>query len=233
MYSDVLTCLTRDPLAGNVSPALIGTQGTIPLSIVSTIPDIMQHYRDCSASSVPRRPRRIEADEAENPIGSCPCREGGLSRHKCVFLLSIRTENGADDLSDAQITGSTLSPLSITSQNLQADLARRRPSDSVNTVAGGLKELDKRIGERKGQKVVVKVMWDRGAIQQLWQCVPSTPLLPGLNVDEIALAAITSRSRRKRGHRSASLTPTKSPTSRSRSSTSTALFSVLFTRKRW
>lgn len=48
MYADVLTCLTRDPLAGNVSPALIGSQGTLPLSIVSTIPDIMQHYKDCS-----------------------------------------------------------------------------------------------------------------------------------------------------------------------------------------
>lgn len=50
MYSDVLTCLTRDPLAGNVSPALIGASGTIPLSIISTIPDIMQHYKDCSTS---------------------------------------------------------------------------------------------------------------------------------------------------------------------------------------
>ena len=52
MYADVLTCLTRDPLAGNVSPALIGSQGTIPLSIVSTIPDIMQHYKDCSESGL-------------------------------------------------------------------------------------------------------------------------------------------------------------------------------------
>lgn len=41
MYADVLTCLPRDPLAGNVSPALLGTAGTVPLSIVSTIPDIM------------------------------------------------------------------------------------------------------------------------------------------------------------------------------------------------
>ena len=48
MYADVLMCLTRDPLAGNVSPALLGTSGTVPLSIVSTIPDIMRHYRDCS-----------------------------------------------------------------------------------------------------------------------------------------------------------------------------------------
>lgn len=48
MYADVLMCLTRDPLAGVVSPALLGTSGTIPLSIVSTIPDIMRHYADCS-----------------------------------------------------------------------------------------------------------------------------------------------------------------------------------------
>ncbi|BGP24735.1 hypothetical protein Rt10032_c02g1161 [Rhodotorula toruloides] len=105
MYSDVLTCLTRDPLAGNVSPALIGTQGTIPLSIVSTIPDIMQHYQDC-----------IVLAEKE------------------VFLVTNYWQ----------------------------------PSDSVKTVASGLKELNKRVGERKGEKVVVKIMWDRGAVQQLW-----------------------------------------------------------------
>ncbi|TNY24646.1 hypothetical protein DMC30DRAFT_345314 [Rhodotorula diobovata] len=107
MYSDVLTCLTRDPLAGNVSPSLIGTQGTIPLSIVSTIPDIMQHYHDCSALA---------------------------SRQTC-----------ADGFSRSC-----------------------RPSDSVKKVAEGLVELNKRVGERKGQRIVVKVMWDRGAVQQLW-----------------------------------------------------------------
>ncbi|BGP16314.1 hypothetical protein JCM10213_006470 [Rhodosporidiobolus nylandii] len=105
MYADVLTTLTRDPLAGNVSPSLIGTQGTIPLSIVSTIPDIMQHYKDC-----------IVLAEKE------------------VFLVTNYWQ----------------------------------PSDSVNTIASGLKELDRRVGERNGEKIVVKVMWDRGAIQQLW-----------------------------------------------------------------
>ncbi|GAA6049780.1 hypothetical protein JCM3770_002157 [Rhodotorula araucariae] len=105
MYSDVLTCLTRDPLAGNVSPALIGTQGTIPLSIISTIPDIMQHYHDC-----------IVLAEKE------------------VFLVTNYWQ----------------------------------PSDSVNKVAEGLRELDKRIARRKSEKIVVKIMWDRGAVQQLW-----------------------------------------------------------------
>ncbi|GAA6034084.1 hypothetical protein JCM8097_000685 [Rhodosporidiobolus ruineniae] len=113
MYADVLTTLTRDPLAGNVSPALIGTQGTIPLSIISTIPDIMQHYKDC-----------IVLAEKE------------------VFLVTNYWQ----------------------------------PSDSVNAVASGIRELNKRIAGRKGEKVVVKVMWDRGAIQQLWHNhVPVTP----------------------------------------------------------
>ncbi|GAA5921825.1 hypothetical protein JCM3775_001843 [Rhodotorula graminis] len=105
MYSDVLTCLTRDPLAGNVSPSLIGTQGTIPLSVVSTIPDIMQHYHDC-----------IVLAEKE------------------VFLVTNYWQ----------------------------------PSDSVKKVAEGLVELNRRVGERKGERIVVKVMWDRGAVQQLW-----------------------------------------------------------------
>ncbi|GAA6064331.1 hypothetical protein JCM10212_003576 [Sporobolomyces blumeae] len=105
MYADVLTCLTRDPLAGNVSPSLLGTQGTIPLSIVSTIPDIMKHYYDT-----------IVLAEKE------------------VFLVTNYWQ----------------------------------PSDSVNTVAAGLRELNKRVEARKGERIVVKVMWDRGAIPQLW-----------------------------------------------------------------
>ena len=42
-----------------------------------------------------------------------------------------------------------------------------QPSDSVNTVAKALRDLDKRIAKRKGEKVIVKIMWDRGAFKQL------------------------------------------------------------------
>ncbi|KAM0791421.1 hypothetical protein ACM66B_005880 [Microbotryomycetes sp. NB124-2] len=106
IYADVLLCLTRDPLAGNVSPSLIGTSGTCPLSIVSTIPDIMRHYFDC-----------IVLAEKE------------------IFLVTNYWQ----------------------------------PSDSVKAVNEALVELNERIRQRNGQKVVVKVMWDRGAIQQLWK----------------------------------------------------------------
>ncbi|KAL8281193.1 hypothetical protein RQP46_006551 [Phenoliferia psychrophenolica] len=104
MYADVLTCLSRRPLAGNVSPALLGTSGTIPLSIVSTIPDIMRHYYDT-----------IVLAEKE------------------VFLVTNYWQ----------------------------------PSDSVKAVSQALKDLSVRVGKRGGDKIVVKIMWDRGAFEQL------------------------------------------------------------------
>ena len=38
--------LDADPLAGLVSPSLLGSSGVIPLSIISIIPDIMRHYAE-------------------------------------------------------------------------------------------------------------------------------------------------------------------------------------------
>jgi phosphatidylserine/phosphatidylglycerophosphate/cardiolipin synthase-like enzyme len=47
LFHNVISTLKRDPLCGRVSPCLIGTSGVIPLTIISTIPDIMQHYYHC------------------------------------------------------------------------------------------------------------------------------------------------------------------------------------------
>jgi len=47
LFHNVLCTLKRDPLSGRVSPSLIGTTGVLPLTIISTIPDIMQHYYHC------------------------------------------------------------------------------------------------------------------------------------------------------------------------------------------
>ncbi|KAI7937525.1 hypothetical protein MJO29_014840 [Puccinia striiformis f. sp. tritici] len=47
MFSDVLLCLDRDRLSGFVSPSLIATCGVMPLTILSTISDIMRHYYEC------------------------------------------------------------------------------------------------------------------------------------------------------------------------------------------
>ena len=47
LFHNALCTLRRDPLCGCVSPSLIGSSGVIPLTIISTIPDIMQHYYHC------------------------------------------------------------------------------------------------------------------------------------------------------------------------------------------
>lgn len=46
MYISLLPTLARDPLSGLVPPDLLGSTTTMPLSIISLIPDIMKHYRD-------------------------------------------------------------------------------------------------------------------------------------------------------------------------------------------
>jgi hypothetical protein len=80
MYADVLMCLTRDPLAGVVSPSLLGTSGTIPLSIVSTIPDIMRHYADCS----------------ERPVALLSWTEADISVATSRFALALRSHPGRE-----------------------------------------------------------------------------------------------------------------------------------------
>ncbi|KAG0703755.1 hypothetical protein DFH29DRAFT_914887 [Suillus ampliporus] len=47
IYCDVLATLETNPWAGVVSPPLLGSRGVINLSIISVIPDIIQHHYDC------------------------------------------------------------------------------------------------------------------------------------------------------------------------------------------
>ncbi|KAH9934410.1 hypothetical protein B0H21DRAFT_825714 [Amylocystis lapponica] len=47
IYYEVLSTLDDDPWAGVVSPPLIDSRGAVPLSIISIIPDIIQHHCDC------------------------------------------------------------------------------------------------------------------------------------------------------------------------------------------
>ncbi|KZT52557.1 hypothetical protein CALCODRAFT_520622 [Calocera cornea HHB12733] len=102
MYADVLLCLERDPMSGLVSPPLMGGTGTIPLSIVSVIPDIMQHYYD----------------------------------------VIIRAEHEV-----------------ILATNYW------QPSRSVTKIGDALRQLSKTAGE-KNRKIIVKLMYDRGALRQ-------------------------------------------------------------------
>ncbi|KAG1742307.1 uncharacterized protein EDB91DRAFT_1128571 [Suillus paluster] len=47
IYCDVLAVLETNSWAGVVSPPLLGSRGVVNLSIISVIPDIIQHHYDC------------------------------------------------------------------------------------------------------------------------------------------------------------------------------------------
>jgi hypothetical protein len=46
LYAAALDALDKKPQSALVSPSLMGSSGVVTLSIVSVIPDIMQHYHD-------------------------------------------------------------------------------------------------------------------------------------------------------------------------------------------
>ncbi|BEI93363.1 uncharacterized protein CcaverHIS019_0509910 [Cutaneotrichosporon cavernicola] len=112
MYLSCLPTIERDPLAGYTSPDLLGSTTTMPLSIISVIPDIMKHYRDVIVRA----------------------------QHE-VFLATNYWQ----------------------------------PSDSVSTVTQALKELSARVQKEGRARVVVKVMYDRGSWEQLWNAHAPVP----------------------------------------------------------
>ncbi|ORX35632.1 hypothetical protein BD324DRAFT_630908 [Kockovaella imperatae] len=105
MYLSLLPTLERDPLSGLVPPDLLGSTTTMPISIISLIPDIMQHYRDVI-----------------------------IRAEKEVFLATNYWQ----------------------------------PSNSVTTISGCLRELSDLVVKQGRPKVVVKIMYDRGSWEQLW-----------------------------------------------------------------
>ncbi|TDL14124.1 hypothetical protein BD410DRAFT_797330 [Rickenella mellea] len=135
IYNDVLTTLDKDPLAGLVAPSLLGTSGTVPLSICSVIPDIMTHYAHLIANA----------------------------QHE-VFCATNYWE----------------------------------PSDAVTIVTDGIRALSKNVQERGGEKVVFKLMYDRGTPSQLiknhtvvppdgWEKVgiPKQEEIPGVQLEVV------------------------------------------------
>ncbi|WWC94525.1 hypothetical protein V866_001371 [Kwoniella sp. B9012] len=105
MYISLLPTLERDPLSGLVPPDLLGSTTTMPLTIISLIPDIMQHYRDVI-----------------------------IRAEKEVFLATNYWQ----------------------------------PSNSVNTISSALRDLSARTIKAGKPKVIVKIMYDRGSWEQLW-----------------------------------------------------------------
>ncbi|KAK8865996.1 hypothetical protein IAR55_001147 [Kwoniella newhampshirensis] len=104
VFAQSLRPLETDPLKNLCSPPLMGASGVIPLSIISVIPDIIQHHADV-----------IVRAERE------------------IFLATNFWE----------------------------------ASSAAQTIVDAFKELSRRVIERKGPKVVIKLMYDRGNPRQM------------------------------------------------------------------
>jgi phosphatidylserine/phosphatidylglycerophosphate/cardiolipin synthase-like enzyme len=102
-FHDALCALNHDPLEGMVSPSLMGSTGTIPLTIIAPLPDIARHMSN----------------------------------------LIVRAEREVFLATNFWIA-----------------------SDASRLITDAFLELSKRAGER-GQRIVVKVMYDRGNIKQV------------------------------------------------------------------
>ncbi|CAF0762736.1 unnamed protein product [Adineta steineri] len=94
LFYNVICTLEHDSLAGRVSPALIGSTGVIPLTIISTIPDIMQHYYDVivhAQKEVLFATMYWEKSESANTIGKAfrdlSERAGYENRHVIIKLI--------------------------------------------------------------------------------------------------------------------------------------------------
>ncbi|PTB66478.1 hypothetical protein BBK36DRAFT_20145 [Trichoderma citrinoviride] len=48
-FADALRCLDADPLAGVVSPPLMGTHGTVPLTVIAPLVDVIRHVSNVIA----------------------------------------------------------------------------------------------------------------------------------------------------------------------------------------
>ncbi|KAL2128657.1 hypothetical protein VTI74DRAFT_8860 [Chaetomium olivicolor] len=105
IYHDALCTLGQDTLKAMVSPSLMGSYGTVPLTIISVLPDIVRHMSNV-----------IVQAERE------------------VFLATNYWENTV----------------------------------ASKYITNAIRELDRRAGVR-GTKIVLKILYDRGAPRQLYE----------------------------------------------------------------
>ena len=102
-FHDALCSLAHDPLAGMVSPSLMGSNGVLPVTVIAPVPDICRHMANLIVRA-----------------------------KKEVFLAT----------------------------NFWI------ASGAATIITDALKELSRRASER-GERVVVKIMYDRGNIKQI------------------------------------------------------------------
>lgn len=140
IFYDVLLTLESDPMAGLVSPPLLASTGVIPLSIVSVIPDIIKH---CESSfyrtSAEKGTRRSKLTRSNFDLSLVP-----RPSPPRLPLLFIVTPPDADVIVRAE------TEIFFATNFWEA-------SGAAKTICEALVELSRRVGERGGPKIVVKM----------------------------------------------------------------------------
>ncbi|SAM86194.1 uncharacterized protein UBRO_08611 [Ustilago bromivora] len=171
ILADCLLPLPRNPMSGVVSPPLLATTGIVPLSIFSTGPDIIGHYYDCIVAA--RREVILLTNYWQG--GKNVDRIAQALRELNSRVQKRRKRCALEARRKGQITTTTTSPAVNPSTTPQAEKASKQQDDLLASqgAPGSLTRAEKdhdlddeqdiELGPpAEEDRVVVKLMWDRG-----------------------------------------------------------------------
>ncbi|GAC94264.1 hypothetical protein PHSY_001835 [Pseudozyma hubeiensis SY62] len=170
VLADCLLPLPRNPMSGVVSPPLLATTGIAPLSIFSTGPDIIGHYYDCIVAA--RREVILLTNYWQGGKNVDRIAEALRELNKRV---EKRRKQQALDARRKGHSGPAANPSQAPQQEKaaqqQTDLLEeqgapgsvKRTEKDHDQVNGELDDSDIDLGPPTAEeRVVVKLMWDRG-----------------------------------------------------------------------
>lgn len=168
MLSDALLPLPRNPMSGVVSPPLLATSGIVPLSIFSTGPDIIGHYYDCIVAA--RREVVLltnywqggkNVDRIADALRELNARVETRRRQRA----SKAKKEGTTLKANGSAANGTAHPEQAATENNE----RLHSQGAPGAVSGAnTKGVDENADEEdvgapeEDEKIVVKLMWDRG-----------------------------------------------------------------------
>ncbi|SPO31578.1 uncharacterized protein UTRI_06398_B [Ustilago trichophora] len=167
VLADCLLPLPRNPMSGVVSPPLLATTGIVPLSIFSTGPDIIGHYYDCIVAA--RREVILltnywqggkNVDRIAEALRELNNRV--QKRRKLRALEARRKGQTTATANDTpQADKAAKQDALLEKQGAPGSVARAEQDD--NRQDGHLQDEDIELGPPTTEdRIVVKLMWDRG-----------------------------------------------------------------------
>ncbi|SNX87803.1 uncharacterized protein MEPE_06514 [Melanopsichium pennsylvanicum] len=159
VLADCLLPLPRNPMSGVVSPPLLATTGIVPLSIFSTGPDIIGHYYDCIVAA--RREVVLLTNYWQGGKNVDRIAEALRELNKRVLkrrkLRALEARRKGQSGRTPQEEKSAKQDDLLLNQGAPGSVARAERDENLND------QDDIELGPPTAEdRVVVKLMWDRG-----------------------------------------------------------------------